>query len=89
MLDNRTKSPKVVITGEITYTIDKDHPDMRYIKDWYEGKIFKFSDTYRFDTEYWGRDYEEMAKYIINDLKLIAGGGYNTEHINVISVKAK
>ena len=42
-------------------------------------KVFTFSDTYTFNSDY---TEEEVIIYIKHDLKLVAGGGYNTDHIH-------
>ena len=65
--------------GKITYTIDKAHPDIKYVEDYTEEKIFTFEDTYSFDGEY---PTENIKAYIKQDLMLVAGGGYNTDHIH-------
>lgn len=70
--------------GKITYTIDKDHPDIKYVADYTEEKIFTFEDTYSFD-ESRNLEWQEESNikaYIKRDLKLVAGGGYNTDHIH-------
>ena len=73
--------------GEISYTIDKEHPDIKYIKDWTEDKVFTFSDTYIFSNDYEEEDEENIIAYIKRDLKLVAGGGYNTDHIHNVTFK--
>ena len=65
--------------GKIIYTMDAEHPDKKYVDDWTEGKVFTFSDTYTFNSDY---TEEEAIIYIKHDLKLVAGGGYNTDHIH-------
>lgn len=65
--------------GKITYIIDKAHPDIKYVEDYTEEKIFTFEDTYSFNGEY---SKEDVTEYIKRDLMLVAGGGYNTEHIH-------
>ena len=65
--------------GKIVYTIDKAHPDIKYIEDYTEEKIFTFEDVYTFNGEY---SKEDVAEYIKRDLMLVAGGGYNTDHIH-------
>ena len=42
-------------------------------------KNFYISDTYTFNSDY---TEEEAIIYIKHDLKLVAGGGYNTDHIH-------
>lgn len=68
--------------GEIRYTIDKDHPDIKYIEDWTENKEFEFDDIYTFKDYY---TEEECIRYIKRNLMLIAGGGYNSNHIHNVS----
>ena len=65
--------------GKITYTMDAEHPDKKYVEDWTKEKVFTFSDTYTFNSDY---TEEEAIIYIKHDLKLVAGGGYNTDHIH-------
>lgn len=67
------------IHGKIIYTIDAEHPDIKYMPDWSESKILTFEDTYTFDNCYTFDDVEGCVK---NDLSLVAGGGYNSEHIH-------
>ena len=74
------------IYGRISYTIDRGHPDIRYIPDWSENKIFTFEDIYTFDNCY---TFDDMVGYIKNDLSLIAGGGYNSEHIHNVTFDIK
>ena len=65
--------------GKINCTIDKDHPDVQYVKDWTENKMLSFDDTYTFANSY---TEEDCINYIKRDLKLVAGGGYNSDHIH-------
>ena len=75
------------IKGKITYKVDSNHPDIQEMpeKYWYDKK-FTYEDTYSFNNEW---EYEEAILYIKKDLKLIAGGGYNSEHIYDVSFKIK
>lgn len=67
--------------GKIVYTIDKNHPDVNCIVGgWHKGKILDFEDVYTFDEELY--DNRSAIAYIKKDLKLIAGGGYNSDHIH-------
>ncbi len=68
--------------GKIRYTVDTEHPDIKYMEDWTENKVFSFSDTYTFDSSY---TEEDAVNYIKRDLKLIAGGGYNADHIHNVT----
>lgn len=72
--------------GKIIYTIDGKHPDVKYVEDYTEEKIFTFEDTYTFNNDY---PTENIKAYIKQDLMLVAGGGYNTEHINNIKFEIK
>ena len=65
--------------GKINYTIDKNHPDIQYVEGWAKDKMLNFDDTYTFDDGYTERD---CINYIKRDLRLIAGGGYNSDHIH-------
>lgn len=72
--------------GKITYTIDKEHPDIQYAKGWTEDKIYAFDDNYTFNNDY---TKEEIVSYIKNDLMLVAGGGYNKNHIHNVNFEIK
>ena len=75
---------KKSILATIYYTVDSEHPDIQYIKN--PSEIQSFTDVYRFDTDYLGDiDRYDMENYAKNDLRLIAGGGYNTEHIHNVT----
>ena len=65
--------------GKISFTMDKDHPDIKYVKDWTENKVLTIEDVYIFNNNY---TKEDVIAYIKNDLSLVAGGGYNTDHIH-------
>lgn len=68
--------------GKINCTIDTDHPDVQYVKDWTENKMLSFDDTYTFDDSY---TEDDCINYIKRDLKLVAGGGYNSDHIHNVT----
>lgn len=65
--------------GKIFYTMDKEHPDVKYVDNWTEDMEFSFEDEYSFDMEY---THDEIISYIEHDLSLVAGGGYNADHIH-------
>ena len=46
-------------------------------------EIQTFSDTYSINTDYFYNT-TEILDHIKNDLKLVAGGGYNTDHIHPV-----
>lgn len=72
--------------AKITYTMDKKHPDIKYIKDWNKDMIYEFKDTYTFLENY---TYQDIKHYISNDLKLVAGGGYDYKHIHHVKIEIK
>lgn len=72
--------------GKITFTIDKEHPDVKYVKDWTEDKVLEFEDYYTFSTDY---TKDEVESYIKHDLMVVAGGGYKTEHIHNVNFEIR
>ena len=71
---------KIKVKGVIYYKVKKNHPDLQYIPEDERDKTLEFCDVYNIDTdEFWGRDHIES--YIKHDLKLVAGGGYDTDTI--------
>lgn len=72
--------------GKITFTMDKEHPDVKCVEDWTEDKVMKFADYYEFSTDY---TKDEIESYIKHDLMLVAGGGYNTDHIHNVTFEIK
>lgn len=74
----------IKILSTIYYTVDAKHPDFKYMEN-PEG-VHEFTDCYHFDTDYFGdASFEQYKAYIKNDLKLVAGGGYDFKHIHNIS----
>lgn len=79
---------KKSIRATIYYTVDSEHPGIQYIKN--PSEIQSFTDTYTFDTNYVGNvTRSEMENYAKNDLRLVAGGGYNSKHIHNVSFEFK
>lgn len=72
--------------GKISYTIDNKHIDINCVENYAENKIFTFEDTYNFSNDY---EEENIIEYIKRDLKLVAGGGYNTDHIHNVTFEIK
>ena len=70
--------------GTIVYMIGPGHPDRKHVKD--TSKVFTYSDTFTFDREF---PYEVIEDYIKRELALVAGGGYDTEHIYNVSITIK
>lgn len=72
---------KKSIKATIFFKVDKGHPDYAGIKE--PGKEQSFTDTYIFNTDILGNvPISEMKTFCKQDLKLIAGGGYNSKHIH-------
>ena len=63
--------------GTISYRITEDHPDRKYFKGDISERL-TFSDTYTIKED---MSRESIVYHIKNDLALVAGGGYNTDHI--------
>ena len=71
------------IKATIFYMVDKRHPDIKYIGNPAEEQ--SFTDTYTFDLDRCGNlTTMDMKAYAANDLRLIAGGGYDTKHIHKV-----
>lgn len=71
--------------GTISYRITEDHPDRKYFK----GDILErltYSDTYTIKED---MPRESIMHHIKNDLALVAGGGYNTDHIRDVQITIK
>ena len=66
--------------AKIKYKVDGNHPDIQDLPTefWY-GKDFTYEDTYTFDNDEWS--FGEAVRYMENDMKIVAGGGYNSSHI--------
>lgn len=76
--------------GKITYEIDENHPDVNcVISGWYKGK-FTYEDVYSFDERlYSPEDRDMFVNSIKRDLKLVAGGGYNANHIHNVKFEIR
>ena len=75
---------KKSILATIYFTIDKRHTDYNCMLP-YPSEIYvnSFTDVYYFDTDYIGNiTRADMENYAKNDLKLVAGGGYDCKHIH-------
>jgi hypothetical protein len=71
----------------IMYTIDTKHPDRQYMENKSTSIVHTFSDVYSFPVEkrssfWYNAEKDDMIHYIKNDLRLIAGGGYDCKHIH-------
>lgn len=72
--------------AKIRFTIDKDHPDIKCVKNWTEKKKFTFEDVYIFTEDY---SEEYILYHIKRDMCLVAGGGFNTAHIHNVKFDIK
>ena len=78
---------KIRYNGKITYTMTENHPDWEYSKKSIKYK-YTFEDNYFFDSAIYGNeDIKNIKSHIKNDLMLVAGGGYSTEHIIVDKIE--
>lgn len=77
---------KKTIRATIKYTVDSAHPDIKYIRNPEEPQ--SFTDLYTVDTDYfWSTD--DIYSYIRDDLRLVAGGGYDSDHIHNVTFDFK
>lgn len=73
----------MTIKAKIMYHMLSTHPDIDYVVDWRPEKIYVFDDVYEIQKEcFCGED--DIESYIKRDLRLVAGGGYNAQHISVV-----
>lgn len=76
---------KIKIKGVIRFKVKKNHPDLKCIPEEDRDKTHEFCDIYYIDTDYfYGRD--DIESYIKHDLKLVAGGGYDTDTIKNVKI---
>ena len=76
--------------AKIIYKIYPTHPDIKGIKDYSLDKVFEYEDVYRFNPFYYHpSETERMKKYMKDDLSLVAGGGYNADHIHDVRFEFK
>ena len=71
--------------GTISYRITEDHPDRKYFKGDISQRL-TFSDVYTFKED---MPKETIVAYIKADLALVAGGGYNADHIRDVKFTIK
>ena len=77
----------MVYEGSIVYRMKKDHPDWT-CSDQDEQKVYEFRDEYTFDSSIYSSDDEDdIIAYISCDLKLVAGGGYDANSIDVVDMQ--
>lgn len=69
----------VKVNATIYYTMDRKHPDFQYVKD--TKKELSYMDTYIFDVGMYPTK-EDRERYMKSDLRLVAGGGYDSKHIH-------
>lgn len=75
------------IKATINYKMKPTHPDISYVIGGYTpGQVLTFTDVYTFDRDrYPDLTREDAQGYAKRDLLLIAGGGYNSDHIYDVS----
>lgn len=72
--------------GKILFAINIEHPDFDYVEGLEEDKVYYFTDVYTFDNDH---TEESIIAYIKRDLALVAGGGYNTDYIDIVGFEIK
>lgn len=70
--------------GTLTCKFLSSHPDIEYVVGNIDDSI-TFEDVYYINTEDFENNTEEIYHYIKRDLMLVAGGGYNSDHIYDVS----
>lgn len=76
------------IKGTIYYKVKPTHPDITEddIEDGVLDKTLEFTDFYTIDPDkFWCGDH--IDQYVKHDLALVAGGGYDTDHIYDVKYK--
>lgn len=74
--------------AKIKFKMKKTHPDIGCIQgEWTPDRIFEFDDVYEFQEGWYEPDYEKQ--YMKHDLALVAGGGYNADHIADVKYEIK
>ena len=75
------------ITATIYYTVDRNHPDRKYMENQSTKIVRTYTNTYLFDiynprSMMYGATKEQMESCMKSDLRLVAGGGYDSKHIH-------
>lgn len=75
------------IKAKIYYTIKETHPDKDcVVGGWNPDKVYDYEDIYTIDPDkFYGPDH--IMNYIKEDLALVAGGGYDWNHIDNIKLE--
>ena len=68
------------IDATITFDTTATHPDTK------NAKAMTFKDTYNFNSDMFDNTMDNMKSYISRDLRLVAGGGYNDQHIENVKI---
>lgn len=71
----------IKLKAVMVYDTDDKHNDSPGRK----GLIY--SDIYSFDTAIFGNSREDMDKHITEDMRLVAGGGYDDNHIKNVTLQ--
>ena len=82
---------KGIMKVHIEYDFDKDHPDVDYMsKEQQESLHGSFEDIYRFDPNWYDLDDpDSMFAYAKHDMLIVAGGGYNNDHVTLTDASYK
>lgn len=83
---------KMAYDAKILYKMKEGHPDWNCEgSPRNEDEVLDFSDTYYFDDALYDPEYDAdyIDSSIRHDLKLAAGGGYDSKHIEVVEFKIK
>lgn len=89
------KASDMMFVGKIMYTMDKEHPDWKYVDHTHGKRRYSYSDEYTFDvyspisnpTGYWDADQiDAMKEHIKADLIGVAGDGTGLDHIHNVKI---
>lgn len=69
--------------AQIIYKMKPTHPNYNDLPtgQWFRNRVLTYEDEYSIHLDV---DDEAIMRYIKSDLKIVAGGGYNADHIDVV-----
>ena len=77
------RTSQTTFHATLSYTVDEQHPDWQCLTDEQRYGVNTVDDIYTFDHLYFNAEEpSKMLNYAKRDLKLVAGGGYNDNHIH-------
>lgn len=76
----------IEVYGRIKFVCEKGHPEYKKLENKFH--VFEFEDIYTIDIDRF-ESWIEVENYLINDLKLVAGGGYSTDNVGLIEYEVK